>query len=647
MLNCGRILAGTGLLLTALLSGCGGGGGSPADVSTHAPATGPVLGADTFLLFPNPQVQPDGSLQTNTVAYSNAYYAAIDPAKLKDTLDKWKAVNGFDNGTGTQISVVFGDVRDLGYGRRMTARQNPDGTVAILVENFLVQPAAGYAYSNVNLQAAAIPDRRWHLANNSIEFSPGPGGGASFAKFFNFDPLTGARQATVDLDGRGEKAMPGPCISCHGGRADPLTPPGPAGQPLFPLLQTAVSLSRGDTQAQLVPIEVDAVDFLATSPYTRAEQEAALKTLNRMVLCTYPIPAATGLPEDACRRVASVNEWQGAASELIKNGYGGDGLPNPAFSDTYVPAGWLTVGQSSLYQNVVAQTCRSCHFLRGTKNQSDIDLDSYAKFVASADRIKYHVIDAGNMPLSRLPYARFWNTGAADALATFLEGQGFTVRDSTGAVLRPGRPVADPGPDRTVRQGPTVLSATGSLFASTYAWTLVSGPNGTIPPTGATLTNSGSAQPTFSATADGTYVLQLVAGNGNTLSAPRQLTVLVNNALAPAPASIRFADIKAALQSVGCTACHTTSAFTPIAFTSIDRNGDSTVNATDDIWFYTEVRGRINFLDRVGSPLLRKPSGNHHGGGLRPGFDTSQVPGHPARATYDLFLNWVLNDAPQ
>ena len=44
------------------------------------------------------------------------------------------------------------------------------------------------------------------------------------AKFFNFDPRTGARQLTVDLDLRGEKAMPGPCITCHGGRGDALVP---------------------------------------------------------------------------------------------------------------------------------------------------------------------------------------------------------------------------------------------------------------------------------------------------------------------------------------------------------------------------------------------------------------------------------------
>ena len=120
-----------------VLAACGG-GGSPGDV--HPGAEIPIVPGEpnAFLLFPNPQVQADGSLQTNTVAYAQAYYAAIDPNNTKDTLAKWRAANGFDTGTGTQVTVVFGDSRDLGFGRRLTARQNPDGTLAFYVENYLI-----------------------------------------------------------------------------------------------------------------------------------------------------------------------------------------------------------------------------------------------------------------------------------------------------------------------------------------------------------------------------------------------------------------------------------------------------------------------------------------------------------------------------
>ncbi|HRI09671.1 MAG TPA: hypothetical protein PKW35_17740, partial [Nannocystaceae bacterium] len=60
-----------------------------------------------------------------------------------------------------------------------------------------------------------------------------------------------------------------------------------------------------------------------------------------------------------------------------------------------------------------------------------------------------------------------------------------------------------------------------------------------------------------------------------------------------------------------------------------------------------EVRSRVNMTDLVASPLLRKPSGNHHGGNLVAKFDTTKEPGDASRELYDLFLNWILSGAPQ
>ena len=129
--------------------------------------------------------------------------------------------------------------------------------------------------------------------------------------------------------------------------------------------------------------------------------------------------------------------------------------------------------------------------------------------------------------------------------------------------------------------------------------------------------------------------MQLVASNGPTQGTAARVTIVVDSALPIAPAAIRFADIKTVLQSVqaGCTnaGCHTpggTGVIPPLFYANTDRNGDGIVgDATDDLWFYTETRGRINFTDIVASPLLRKPSGNHHNGLQRPGFNTSVAPG--------------------
>lgn len=645
-LACASILV-TPLLLTA----CGGGGSSSGDVAPAAPPQIVITEAtpNRFLTFPNPQVQPDGTFQTTSVAWATAYYAAVDPANQKDTIDKWKAANGFGGTTGTEVNVIFGDIRDLGYGRNLTFRQNPNGTVAANVENYFVEAAAGYTYSRINLDAAIVKDQRQHKGTNAIEFSPGPNGGASFLKFYTFDPGTGNRRLTIDMDGRGEKAMPGPCISCHGGRGDSLTPPDATGKRLFNLVQNSVSQTRGDVQARMHLLEPDAFDYSTVAGFSRAEQEAKIKTINKMVLCTYPIVTPSSFPEDACRPAANRNEWQGTAAAQIKDAYGGNGMPNAVFNDTYVPNSWLVAGQSTLYREVVATSCRACHNLRGTGNQSDLDFEEYEKFRGYSDRIKAHIVDRGNMPLAKLVSEAFYSTNRPETLATFLEGQGYSVRDGSGKAMRPGRPISDPGPDRVVRPGATTLSATGSLYANGYAWSLISGP------AGATLTNQNTAQATFNATADGTYVVQLVASNGPTPGAAARVSIAVDSALPIAPAAIRFTDIKAVLQSVtaGCTnaGCHTpggTGVIPPLFYTNTDRNGDGIVgDATDDLWFYTEIRSRINFTDIVSSPILRKPSGNHHNGLQRLGFNTSVAPGQPTRVSYDLFQNWILNGAPQ
>jgi mono/diheme cytochrome c family protein len=642
-----RGLAAPGAAIVMALAGCGGGGGSPADVRP-GPQPPAIAAAepDKFLLFPNPQQQPDGSVQTNTQEYAEAYYRAIDPNNERDTLAKYKAKNGFETGTGTELNVVFGDRRDLGYGRRMYARQNPDGSLAFYVENYLIQAGPAYAYSPLNLDAAIVRDPKWIVGINAIEFSPGPNGGASFPKFYNYNPA-GVRQLFVNLDNRGPKAMPGPCISCHGGRGDALTPPDATGKRHFNLVQNGVSQARGDVQARMHQFEPDTFDFSTTrAGFSRAEQEASIKAINRMILCTYPLAAPSPHPEDACRRTVGGSEWQGTAAALIKSGYGGDGLPSATFVDDFVPPSWEAAGQSTLYKEVIATSCRTCHAMRGTNAQSDIDFNSYEKFVGFADRIKAHVFDRGNMPLAFIVYDAFWDHPARPTLlANFLEGQGYAVKDSAGAPLRPGRPIADPGPDRVAAPGAIALSAEGSLFANAFAWTLVSGPSG------ATLEGASAARATLTASAPGTYVLRLVVSNGSTQSAPAQVQVTVSATLSPAPSAVRFADIKAVMQASGsCIQCHSptgTQPRPPVFYTNEDRNGDGTVgDATDDEWFYQEVRGRINLTDLAASPLLRKPSNNHHGGKLVVGFDASKAPGAAERARYDLFLNWILNGAP-
>lgn len=644
----------TALVVLALLGACGGQGDKPADVfpSPAQPAPTPVAGPDSFLLFPNPQVQPDHSLQTNSAAYAEAYYKAIDPANAKTTLADWKAQNKFDQPGGRQASAVFGDFRDLGYGRRMMARQNlADNSVAFVVENYLVNPGANGYGASINVDAAVVQDRQWRVSINAIEFSADTPGGYKYAKFYSFDPVTGNRRLAQDLDGRGEKSLPGACISCHGGRADRLTPQFPQLQDNVavppPAVPPALLAPRGDTRGRLHALEVDALTFSATPGFTRDEQQAEIKKMNRMVLCTYPLPIA-GVDEEGCRPPASLNEWQGGAADLIRDAYA-PGMTAATFAAPAVPAtpaGWAgTPGQAALYRNVIVPACRSCHLVRGTGQRSHIDFADAAKFDSFADRTKYLVYERGNMPLAKIIYDKFWASTMPEQLATYLTAIDPALapsRDSAGTLLAPGHPFADPNPDRRVRLGATQLSAAASLFADSYQWSIVSGPNGITPPAGAALSNAGTANPTFTASLGNTYVLALVASKGGVRSAPAKLKLFVNAAADPDPALIDFAQITTLLGAGGanCVSCHVPNGTPPTAFTGL---GPAAL--------YHGVRSTVNFSDVAASPLLRKPSGrpsgDHHGFDfLNKGFDASKPVGDPARAGYDQLLNWILNGAP-
>jgi mono/diheme cytochrome c family protein len=662
-----------GLAMALLLAACGGGGASTStsgDVVPFVRAAAAAVGLDRFLLYPNPVVLADNTYQVGEAEYAVAYYEAVDPGNDRDTLAKFKAFNsiGVTTGGHTEVNVIVGDQRDLGYGRKMTAHRKPDGTLAFVVENYLVGAYGGY--SPLNLEAAIKDVGQWHLGTNAIEFSPGPLAGSdgrpangSFVKFYTYDPTTGARLNTISLDGRPAKAMPTVCTSCHGGRGDPLTPPDATGKKLFSLVVNAYSQHRGDVQARLHPFETASLDYSTTIPgFSRVEQEAAIKEINKMVLCSFPLPTGTvpTLAEDLCRRVATPHEYQGSAAAHLKDMYGGDTLPMAMSKtvDNYVQASWSAAGQDDLYLNVQAQACRVCHLLRGTGHQADISFETFPQFDSYKDRIKAHIVDRGNMPLAKLIYDKFHSTlGMLQTMATYLKSVTLGGAFADGDLL-PERPIADPGPDRVVLQGATTLSAAMSLYSTSYQWSIVSGPGA------ATLTNPTSATPVFTAPAIGTYVLRLLASSATATSVPAQLTIevktagtLVDSQGKPyTPQLLRFADIKDTLQhGLGnCASCHRPNGngivIPPVWYESYDRagTGAGTENSgTNDHWFYTELRGRVNLTDWIASPLLRKPSGNHHNGGQRSGFDTSLAPGAAGREDYDKFVSWIVNGAPE
>ena len=185
---------------TATLSLCSA--GVPSLLCNAGAPTGVIASASSAV---NPSIKL-ARYNIDQVAYAQAYYAAIDPLNERDTLTKWQAKNAFSS---CDYEVRFRD--------HMCAWQNGDD-IAVFVDNFQVTAVPGQNYGPLNLEAVVSDDRRWHIGTNAIEYSLEPSGvPPRFAKFYTFDP-GGARRLVVDLDGQGAKAMPVPCISCHGGR---------------------------------------------------------------------------------------------------------------------------------------------------------------------------------------------------------------------------------------------------------------------------------------------------------------------------------------------------------------------------------------------------------------------------------------------
>jgi hypothetical protein len=660
------------LLIAALLGAC-----SQPNTGDQPAGSGAPVGIERFLLFPNPiapstQNTQDNAtyevtFETDTDAYATAYYHAIDPTNAKATLNNWKTANGFGTGVNEHLAV-FRDVKDLGYGRRMTGRMNGDGSVAFYVQNYAVTNVTGSGYGSLNVEAAVAADSQWHVGTNAIEWSAATcntgedpvdcNPGVKFAKYYNFAP-DGTRQLRVDLDGKGLKAMPGACISCHGGSGEPLTPVEANGKPRFPLIENTLSRKRGDTLGRLQGMNVDSFEYSVQAGFAKSDQQAFLKDFNQWILCTYPAPGGgtvTGTWGSCTRPTAGANEWQGTAAEMIQAWYGGNTMLNATFADTYIPAGWntgatlplTTITDKILYQDVVAPFCRTCHSVRGTANQSDIDFITLTKFHDYADRIKAHVFERGNMPLALIVYDDFWNSPAPGTLARYIDSvlgpQSATT--ASNDALMPGRPIANPGPNRMVRVGANAtLSAEDSLFATTYGWSLVSS---NPPGQSATITNASSNRATFLTALAGDYTVKLTVGNGSA-SDSKNVVITADSAF-PDPSTFKFAQVRNLLENVlyngstKCIDCHTSPTVLPtppIFYNSFDRNGDLLINATDDAWFDKEVTGRVNLTEMQASPLLRKPSGNHHRGGTLFNLATSA-----GLNNYSIIYNWILAGMP-
>lgn len=306
------------------------------------------------------------------------YYTAIDPGPVpaKDTFDKWKQVNGLaadpdannngndydDDGATGETSAAYDNAADLGFGRAMHAKK-VGSDLAFYVCNY---PTADEARLNINLIACV-----------AMEYSAAPLANR-FTKFYVFGN-NGARLPSADLDTRGQKFVPGLCLTCHAGSYNNPEPVAASGN--IPSHLRYRAGESPDHASQFLPFDLDNFRYSQIVGFRKQDQQGKFKALNLLVRDTNPLASITDL----------INGWYagGSATQIT----------------SFVPPGWAApASHADLYSRAVKPACRTCHVAQdGIINWTQYnDFDTYSGFIRTL------VCQQRVMPHAKVTFERFW-----------------------------------------------------------------------------------------------------------------------------------------------------------------------------------------------------------------------------------------------
>lgn len=348
---------------------------------------------------------------------ANAYYATIDPTGAKSTFLGWLTENGGNSyGFGSAAWAGYQNDFDLGFWRAMRARtrtvpsgsaSTPDQTeVAMVVSNFndfysmasYLRCLEGTSYTSQCLNRVG-PHKTGGAIAVAMEYAADAPGLPPYTRFYVYAP-NGQRLTKVDLDGRGEKHVPGVCMNCHGGSYGNRTQ-------LRDHVAALGTWTSGDVGARFLPFALDSfvyddmfLNFTGiphVSHFHRADQEARLRTLNEMLLPTNLTAEARTL----------IHGWYGSTDETAST------LPAVAQDSHWRPPGAGAVGwddNPQVYDDVVRPYCRGCHlsFPGMTWGTSD-QLESMGYMT------QYDVCSSEEMPHALRTWEKMWRSDSPHA----------------------------------------------------------------------------------------------------------------------------------------------------------------------------------------------------------------------------------------
>jgi len=269
----------------------------------------------------------------------------------------------FPGTAATYADARYYNAGDLGFGRGMHCREEPDFTACYVVNHGL----GAAAPAELSVQDAVAGTRVLPTVAMVYDFTRN--NLANDVTFYAYDPA-GNRLRAVALDSGGEKYIPQLCLACHGGDYD--------------------DINNEVAQANFLPWDIDSFRFSPAAGFTRADQLEQFRVLNAYVYNSFPDAKITSLIEG----------WYGGVNAVYS--------PSAVYDDSYIPAAYDTNNTDrQLYTEVVKPYCRGCHMAQGFDLEDPSQLNSAfnAVFVERA------------MPHAQLTAHRFWSSPAPAILA--------------------------------------------------------------------------------------------------------------------------------------------------------------------------------------------------------------------------------------